>query len=354
METLRYKTKNGIRGVQRWVIPYFKSRVLKNRFRPMLSYLYTEYKCNIDCHYCFQHDEKRPGMTLETAKQSIDWLHSVGCRVLALMGGEPLMRPDFILDVTRYGAKRGFFVYLPTNGYLLTEKFIDEAGKAGIAAFNIAVDVFKPKEGLPKAFTVIKPKLEYLVKKQKKYGYIIFFNINITSQNMDDVKELTEIARKYRIGTDYHVAEQPLHDHEHFEHKDYKYAFKGNDFEKFDKLIDWLVEKQNKGYPMVNSNRHLKEMKGFIRGKHNHEWDCRAGHNGSFIRPDGKLSPCFEMFDSPIDWGTIWNPKFSKKKLTEMKKECRKHCLSTCYQTMASYYDLRNITEWVKKHTLVG
>lgn len=354
MLTASYKAKNGIKAFRRWVIPYFMSRVYSNKFRPVLSYLYTEYQCNIDCHYCFQHDEKRPGMTFETAKKSIDWLHSVGCRVVALMGGEVLIRPDFIVDVIKYGAQKGFFMYLPTNGYLMTKDFIDKAGKAGVAAVNFAVDTVSPKPGLPKALTAVEPQFRYLVKQQKKYGYIIFFNINITSKNMKEVKLLTEIAHDNHIGTDYHVNEEPLMDHTHYDHKPDDFCIRPENYGEFDELIDWLVDKQEKGYPMVNSIQHLKEMKKFVRSKHNFDWECRAGHNGSFIRPDGSIAPCFEMFDSKHDWGTIWNPKFNRKQLRDMKKECRKRCLSTCYYTMASYYDSYNIWQWAKKHTMVG
>jgi hypothetical protein len=38
-------------------------------------------------------------MTEDVAHRSIDWLHDHGCRVLALMGGEPLLRPDFVHKV---------------------------------------------------------------------------------------------------------------------------------------------------------------------------------------------------------------------------------------------------------------
>ncbi len=81
-----------------------------------------------------------PGMDLETAKSAMDWLKSIGCRAIPLMGGEPLLRKDFVLEVIRYGAENGFFMYLPTNGYLLDKAFIDEVGRAGVAAINLAVD----------------------------------------------------------------------------------------------------------------------------------------------------------------------------------------------------------------------
>jgi hypothetical protein len=41
-------------------------------------------------------------MTMEMAKDAVNWLESVGCRVLAYMGGEPLVRKDFIVELTRY------------------------------------------------------------------------------------------------------------------------------------------------------------------------------------------------------------------------------------------------------------
>ena len=118
-------------------------------------------------------------MDLETAKSAVDWLKSTGCRVIPLMGGEPLLRKDFVLEVIRYGAENGFFMYLPTNGYLMDENFIDEVGKAGVAAINLAVDCVSPLRGLPKALLRIAPQFRCLVEKQKEFGYLLFFNINI-------------------------------------------------------------------------------------------------------------------------------------------------------------------------------
>ena len=71
-------------------------------------------------------------MTEDTAKRSIDWLRDSGCRVLALMGGEPLLRPDFAHKIIYYAAKKGFWVYLPTNGRLMWPKVIDKIADAGV------------------------------------------------------------------------------------------------------------------------------------------------------------------------------------------------------------------------------
>ena len=40
------------------------------------------------------------------------------CHVLALMGGEPLLRPHVARKVAYCAAKKGFWIYVGTNGRL--------------------------------------------------------------------------------------------------------------------------------------------------------------------------------------------------------------------------------------------
>src|ERR1035438_7271309 len=86
---------------------YIGSRVKPGEFHPIISYLFTEWKCNLDCHYCRANDNRVPGMTEDVARRSIDWLHDSGCRVLALMGGEVLLRPQFVHKVVDYAVAEG-------------------------------------------------------------------------------------------------------------------------------------------------------------------------------------------------------------------------------------------------------
>jgi radical SAM protein with 4Fe4S-binding SPASM domain len=350
-----YKTLNGSRAFRRWVIPYLCSRIHSGQFRPVLCYLYTEWKCNIDCHYCFQFDNSKSGMSLDTAISAIDWLKSIGCRVIPIMGGEPLLRKEFILEAIRYGSDSGFFVYLPTNGYLMDKGFIDELGRAGVAAVNLAVDCIAPRKGLPKALLAIEPQFRYLVERQKKYGYLVFFNINICRTNIRDVRLLTEVAHQNRIGTDYHLNEPP-HSFvglEHYQHCENDLWITPDVYGEVDSLVDWLIEKQLEGWPMVNSVEHLRAFKKRMRGDVP-AWDCRAGLNGALVRPDGTLSPCFDMITYDHDWGRIWDQKFSQEELSTLKEQCRPFCSSTCYHTMGYYYNLSSVPEWVRKHTRVG
>ena len=47
-----YRTMRG------WLTPYIKSRVLPGAFHPIIAYLFTEWKCNLDCHYCWAFDNR--------------------------------------------------------------------------------------------------------------------------------------------------------------------------------------------------------------------------------------------------------------------------------------------------------
>jgi len=355
LRAARYKALNGVRAVRRWGIPYLTSLIHAAEFRPVLCYLFTEWRCNIDCHYCFQYDNHRPGIGLDTAKSAVDWLRSLGCRVLPLMGGEPLLRKDLVLEIVRYAARSGFFVYLPTNGYPLDNAFIDEVGRAGVAAINLAVDCVAPRKGLPKALLSVEPQFRYLVDRQAKYRYLLFFHINICRTNLKDVKLLTEIAHQNRIGTDYHLNEPPhgFVNADHYDHQDEGLHITPDKYEEADALLDWLIDRHRQGWPMVNSIEHLRAFKERMRGRMR-PWDCRAGHNGALIRPDGTLSPCFDLITYDHDWGRIWEPKFDDGELQSVKEQCLPLCSSTCFYTMGHYYNLRAFPQWIRKHLRVG
>jgi MoaA/NifB/PqqE/SkfB family radical SAM enzyme len=355
MTRREYQKLNAKRTWKTWGAPYFKSRWHSGELRPIIPYLFTEWKCNLDCHYCWSYNNAVKGMTEDVGKRSIDWIHSIGARVLALMGGEPLLRPKFIHKIVDYSAKKDIFVYLPTNARLLKPDVTDRLGDAGIATFNIAVDSVKERKSLPKAFEPIRANFDYLVKRQHHYGYSVMFNINICHNNMDDVVELTEIARANGIATDYHINETPMMEQSHFKHLDENQTYlTPEDWPKVDALLDYLQDKRmNHGYKMANPPQHMEDMKLLMRGEVP-PWQCRAGQNSLIIRTDGSLAPCFPMYSATHDWGTVGNHKFDVTQLDEMKVECTKHCLSTCNYILGYCYDNKRVITWGLKQALRG
>jgi MoaA/NifB/PqqE/SkfB family radical SAM enzyme len=342
------------RAMRGWLYPYLRSRLTFGEFHPIIAYLFTEWKCNLQCHYCWAYDNRVKGMSEDTARRAIDWLHDTGCRVLALMGGEVLLRPQFAHKVVYYAARKGFWVYVPTNGRLMRKDVIDRLADAGVATFNLAVDSIDDRPELPKALNPIRPEFEYLITKQYVYDYSVFFNINITRINNDDVKALTEIAHDAGIATDYHINESPMLNQPQFKYLDGNSTFiTPEDWPNIDGVVDWLIAKNRSGYKMVNSVARLEQMKQFMRGKLQ-DWNCRAGQNSLIIRTDGTLAPCFPMYSASHDWGTVKNPNFDANQLAGVKRTCQPHCFSTLNHNLAYCYDAGRAFKWVLKQALNG
>jgi MoaA/NifB/PqqE/SkfB family radical SAM enzyme len=386
---LIYRTMRG------WLFPYIRSRVLSGDFHPITAYLFVEYKCNLDCWYCWAFNNKVKGMTEDVARRSIDWLYDHGCRVLALMGGEPLLRPQFAQKVVYYAAKKGFWIYIGTNGRLLRPDVTDRLADAGTAIFNFAFDAWDEKPSLPKAVVPVRSYLEYLLRKQYVYGYMVFFNINICRNNTEDVRQITEYAHDRLMATDYHINETPmLEQDEHFKHlRDNPTYIRPEDWPAIDSLVDWLIEKNKAGYQMVNSVQRLQEIKAFIRMASGEdlkrfgwngdgtatnrdiaaelastpgivqnsngelqfaEWNCRAGQNNVIIRTDGTVAPCFPMYASTYDWGNIDGHKFDSAQLAGMKKTCQRHCFSTLNHNLSYCYNDARVIKFVWKNLVTN
>jgi MoaA/NifB/PqqE/SkfB family radical SAM enzyme len=317
-------------------------------------------------------------MTEDVARRSIDWLHDNGCRVLALMGGEPLLRPQFAHKIIYYAAKKGFWVYVGTNGRLLRPEVTDRLGDAGLAVINLALDTWDERPGLPKALTPVRQNLEYAMRKQYAHGFMVFLNMNICRINIEDIPRLTEYARQHRIATDYHLNETPmLEQDDHFKHlRDNPTYIQPEDWRVVDELIDWLIAKNKAGYQMVNSVARLTEMKAFLRMSSSQDlgrvgwngdgtgaatgemlsampgivrddngalrfadWNCRAGQNNVIVRTGGSVGPCFPMYSATYDWGSIEAHKFDPDQLREMKTTCQAHCFSTLNHNLGYCYN---------------
>jgi len=74
------------------------------------------YGCNLACRFC---DEKKKTRFSEySASQVMRRLDKEGVKTVSLTGGEPLLRVDFLKELLPRLKKKGFQVYLETNGTL--------------------------------------------------------------------------------------------------------------------------------------------------------------------------------------------------------------------------------------------
>lgn len=109
-------------------------------------------QCNLKCQYCYNHDSqniqtKGTGPEL-TADEIIGFLKHLKPFLskspsLNILGGEPLLASDELLEVARYAKKHGFNTLVSSNGTKISDDFAKQAKKIGLEV-QISVDGHNP------------------------------------------------------------------------------------------------------------------------------------------------------------------------------------------------------------------
>jgi radical SAM protein with 4Fe4S-binding SPASM domain len=99
-------------------------------------------KCNLDCRFCYFKNDAHHGDQVLSSREIfsvIDDLKKMNISVLALTGGEPLLREDHV-DILRHCTRRRLLTGIATNGTLLTAGLVKEHRKAGLAWYHLSID----------------------------------------------------------------------------------------------------------------------------------------------------------------------------------------------------------------------
>jgi MoaA/NifB/PqqE/SkfB family radical SAM enzyme len=129
--------------------------------RPLIANLIITRRCNLSCGYCFEYDKVSPPTPLATLRERIDHLARLRAVFVTLTGGESLLHPEADA-VVAYVRARGMTPFLNTNGYLLSEAWIERLNRAGLYALQISVDNVTPNEISKKSLKTLLPKLRLL------------------------------------------------------------------------------------------------------------------------------------------------------------------------------------------------
>lgn len=89
--------------------------------------LYLTHRCNLRCLYCSSPYRNVPELATAQWRTVIDQLADLGCRRIAILGGEPLLRPD-VGQVIHHVRTRGMACVLTSNGLLVPRRLDDLRG----------------------------------------------------------------------------------------------------------------------------------------------------------------------------------------------------------------------------------
>lgn len=157
--------------------------------------------CNLRCKHCYASagEPLKDELSTVEALDLIDKLAVMGVPILALSGGEPLVRRD-ILQLARHARKRGIYVAMATNGTMLTEARTQDLRGAGVEYLQISLDgadaaTHDGFRGMPGSFDRTMAGIRNAVASK----FFVNISTTVTRQNVDQVPEIIDLCNELGV-----------------------------------------------------------------------------------------------------------------------------------------------------------
>ena len=162
--------------------------------------------CNFTCPFCYvrkspdeMQKEGRKIFRFSYWKDVLDQLFEMGVLYVGFTGGECMLHPDFI-EIYEYAAKKGFFIYLISNGSCLTDRILNTFKKYPPTSINITV-----YGGNEKTYQKICGSGDFYHKVISNLQRLSDANIHLSVQmtvsrdNVNDIVEVHEICKQLNV-----------------------------------------------------------------------------------------------------------------------------------------------------------
>lgn len=164
---------------------------------PFRYFLELTYRCNLQCPYCYVGNERNKNeLTLQEWQNVIKQIPFYG--IVTLVGGEPLIRKDFI-DILATVAKQVWNkTHVVSNGILINDEIIKSFIKYKLLLLSVSLDGYGEKHNLNRGkegiFDKIVSNLENL--KAQKPNQMIDIKTIVLENNLDDLVKLYKLCEK--------------------------------------------------------------------------------------------------------------------------------------------------------------
>lgn len=185
-----------------YAMPSYNNK-LGRAFIPLRYFFELTYQCNLQCPYCYVgQDRKKNELTTEEWFRIIDQIPFYS--FVTLVGGEPLIRKDFIPILERTAKKTFGKLNVVTNGILINDEIIDAFIRTKMMLLSVSLDGYgenhdknRNKEGI---FDVIISNLEKLnTKKSGKSKPMVDIKTIVLENNIDDLLKLYKLCDEMKF-----------------------------------------------------------------------------------------------------------------------------------------------------------
>lgn len=166
---------------------------------PLRYFFELTYQCNLNCPYCYIGCERKKD-ELSTQEwfnviEQIPWYSFV-----TLVGGEPLMRKDFVQILEKTAKKTFGKLNVVTNGILINDEIIDAFIRTKMMLLSVSLDGYgvnhdknRNKEGI---FEKIILNLEKLNSKKGSDKPMVDIKTIVLEDNLDDIVRLYKLCEE--------------------------------------------------------------------------------------------------------------------------------------------------------------
>lgn len=180
-----------------YALPSYNNK-LGRAIIPLRYFFELTYLCNLNCPYCYVGDERKKNeLTTEEWFNIIDqipWYSFV-----TLVGGEPLIRKDFIPILEKTAKKTHGKLNVVTNGILINDEIIDAFIRTKMMLLSVSLDGYgenhdknRDKEGI---FDKIISNLDNLNSKRGKCSKpMVDIKTIVLENNLDDLPKLYKLC----------------------------------------------------------------------------------------------------------------------------------------------------------------
>ncbi len=286
------------------------AKALISTKHPFLVHIIPTRRCNLACTYCNEFDDFSQPVPLEEMKKRLDILADMGTSIITISGGEPLLHPE-LDEIIRHTRRRGMIAGMITNGFLLTQKRIEELNRAGLEHLQISIDNTKPDDVSLKSLKTLDQKLELLA----NYAY---FQVNINSVLGSGVKDPEDALRIAHRAVDLGLTSTVgiIHDH-----NGQLKPLGPREIEIFEEIMTL----SKRSFSRFNDFQH-----NVARGKE-HNWRCRSGSRYLYICEDGLVHWCSQQRGYPGIPLEQYTPEMRHREFYT-EKFCAPKCTVSCVQ----------------------
>jgi radical SAM protein with 4Fe4S-binding SPASM domain len=163
---------------------------------PLIVWFEITRACNLSCRHCYIEAGKPREHELSTSEifDALDQMKEAGVFALVLVGGEPMMHPDF-LRILGHAHALGFVISIATNGAYITQELIDQLPREECVV-SVSVDGLANHKELRIRSTWDDLRERILL--LRKNGIPTAIMSTQTDSNVHELQALLEFAREHR------------------------------------------------------------------------------------------------------------------------------------------------------------